>query len=255
MVLEKNSVIAVDIGNTSTLFGLFVKGRLVKRHRVLTEALKSLNAKVFKSWGSTGKVSILISSVVPGADQEIKRIFKVFGSRATVRFISAKNISHLVVRANKEEVGADRVVNAYAAWKLYGKELPLIIVDFGTATTFCAVNGNGEYLGGAIAPGIKISAAALHEKTAKLPLVDLKKPIKKVIGSTTKEAMESGLYLGYVAMVEGMVNRFKNALGGKAKVIGTGGYAPLIWRGTRVIDIIDPDLTLKGLALIGENND
>jgi len=142
-------------------------------------------------------------------------------------------------------------VNVYAAQKLFGK--PLIVIDFGTATTFCAVDKNGAYLGGAIAPGVNLSRSSLHEKTAKLPLVDLKFP-KKVIGDDTVSAMRSGIFWGYVGITEKMVRLFKEKLGKNAKVIATGGLAGVIAGKTDIIDTIEPNLTLIGLRMIGEIN-
>jgi type III pantothenate kinase len=148
-------------------------------------------------------------------------------------------------------VGADRIVDAAAVQKLYGG--PACIVDFGTATTFDALDKQGNYLGGAIAPGIGISADALFQRTSKLPRVDLVRP-PSVIGKNTIHAMQSGLLFGYVAMVEGMVTRFKKILGADMKVIGTGGLAEIVANETDIITIVAPWLTLDGLRMIWEMN-
>jgi type III pantothenate kinase len=148
-------------------------------------------------------------------------------------------------------VGADRIVDAAAAFRLYGG--PACIVDFGTATTFDAISSKGEYLGGAIAPGIGIAAQALFQRTAKLPRVDLIRP-PAAIGRNTVNAIQSGLLFGYVGLVEGMVARFREELGSEMKVIGTGGQADLIALETRVIEILAPWLTLDGLRMIYEMN-
>jgi type III pantothenate kinase len=148
-------------------------------------------------------------------------------------------------------VGADRIVDAAAAFRLYGG--PACIVDFGTATTFDALSSEGEYLGGAIAPGIGIAAQALFQRTAKLPRVDLVRP-PTAIGRNTVHAIQSGLLFGYVGLVEGMVARFREELGNEMKVIGTGGQADLIAHETRVIEILAPWLTLDGLRMIYEMN-
>ena len=148
---------------------------------------------------------------------------------------------------NPREVGADRIVNVAAAHHLYGG--PIIIADLGTATTFDAVSKEGDYLGGAIAPGIITSAEALFMRAAKLPRVELARP-QCVIGTNTITAMQSGIIFGYVGLVEGMVSRFQKELGGKAKVVATGGYAELIAKETAVIDMVNPNLTLIGLRLI-----
>jgi type III pantothenate kinase len=152
---------------------------------------------------------------------------------------------------NPREVGPDRVVNAAAGHKLYGG--PLIVIDMGTATTFDAVSKDGDYLGGAIAPGIGISAEALFERAAKLPRVELIRP-KKAIGRNTVAAMQSGLIFGYVGLVEGIATRMRKELGGEAKVIATGGLAGVIAKETDVVDVLEPDLTLIGLRLIYEMN-
>jgi type III pantothenate kinase len=149
------------------------------------------------------------------------------------------------------DVGADRVIDAVAAIKLYGP--PLIVVDFGTATVFDAISKDGDYLGGAIAPGIGISMEALFERTAKLPRIELERP-KSAIGKTTVAAIQSGIVFGYVGLIEGIVARMKEELEGDVKVIATGGLAPLIARETPVIQAVNLDLTLIGLHLIQEAN-
>jgi len=225
------AVLAIDIGNTSTSFGLFSGKKLKRKWRVGTLKLSTLRKLPVEG--------VIVSSVFPKADRIIKRLYP------QARFITAQNIKGLRIGIrNKSEVGADRVVNALAALRLYGK--PAIIVDFGTATTFDALSAGGEYLGGAIAPGIALTRDILHERTAKLPRIKIKPP-RRVIGNSTVEALRSGLVHGYAAMVEGMITRFKKNLGSKAKVIATGGYAELIGKYARGIDIIDEDLTLKGL--------
>jgi type III pantothenate kinase len=152
---------------------------------------------------------------------------------------------------NPKEVGADRIVNAAAAYKLYGG--PIIIVDFGTATTFCAVTKSGEYLGGAITPGVKISAEALFQRASKLPRVELAKPAK-VIGADTISAMQSGIIYGYAGLVDGIVERMKKELSMEARVIATGGLAELVSPETKTIQEIKPHLTLEGLRLLYEIN-
>ena len=145
------------------------------------------------------------------------------------------------------EVGADRIVNAVAAVHKYGK--PAIVVDFGTATTFDAITSEGEYRGGVIAPGIVISAEALYEHAARLPRIEIQKPAN-VIGSSTTASMQSGLFYGYVDLVDGIITRMKKELGSSTRVIGTGGQAPFISQETKSIEIVDPNLTLDGLQLV-----
>jgi type III pantothenate kinase len=149
------------------------------------------------------------------------------------------------------EVGADRIVNAVAAFEAYGG--PAIVVDFGTATTFDAVSGRGEYMGGIIAPGIGIAAEALFERTAKLPRIDIAKP-KSVVGKNTVASMQAGLFYGYLGLVEGIVTRMREEMGGEPVVLATGGLAHLILSESRLIHHVDPLLTLTGLRIIYERN-
>lgn len=200
---------------------------------------------------------VIICSVVPDVERKLKA--EIRKQLAVVPyFVTAENIPGIKVRMRKiSEVGADRVVDALAAYTLYGG--PCIVVDFGTATTFDVVSAKGEYLGGAIAPGISLARDALYSQTAKLPKVEIKAP-RNVIGKDTVSAMQSGLVYGYVALVEGMVEKLAMAYrpidlqAHRPKVIATGGYAQLICKYTRVVDTIDQELTLKGLRMIGEMN-
>jgi type III pantothenate kinase len=162
----------------------------------------------------------------------------------------------VVLYEPKTDVGADRVVNAVAAYELYGRprQAPLIVVDFGTATTFDAITGRGEYLGGVICPGVQISADALFQRAARLPRVDVQKP-RTVIGRTTVTSMQSGLFFGYVGMVDGIVARMRGELGEpRAYCVGTGGLAEIISAETDTIELVNPDLTLIGLRMIWERN-
>lgn len=249
-------LLAVDIGNTNIVFGLFKGDKLIRTWRSETNHKRSLNEysreinEVFTSAGIRPEEikGVIVSSVVPGMDGLIRELSTdLFGSEP--KFISADSFKDLKVLVNKEEVGADRLVNAWAAYKIYGG--PVIVVDFGTATTFCAVSAKGEYLGGAIAPGVGMARDALHEKTARLPRIDIEFP-KKAIGRSTLEAMRSGLFFGYVEMAKGMVARLKKETGGRPKVVATGGFAGTIQKNLKVFDEVDQDLTLKGLRLLWE---
>jgi len=238
-------LLAVDVGNTDIVYGLFSGQKLVKTWRfpASTNGMPRLKGQIHQ---------IMVSSVVPSLDQRLAKTLKrCFG--VVPVFVSAANIPMQVRVRNKKEVGADRLVDAFAVLKLYG--VPAIIVDFGTATTFDVVSAKGEYKGGVIAPGITLARDALYNRTAKLPKVKIAAP-RNVVGKDTVSAMQSGLVYGYVALVEGVVERIRHSVFGirhcRVRVVATGGLAGLICKHTTVIDTIDPDLTLKGLRLIGE---
>lgn len=238
-------LLAIDLGNTNVVFGLFRNRRLIREWRYPTKKFRvpKIRSKVR---------AVVVASVVPCLNRKLKsRIRREFGCPSF--WVTAKNIPGLWVRPkNKREIGADRVVDALAALTLY--KGPLVVVDFGTATTFDAISTRGEYLGGAIAPGVVLARDALYEQAAKLPRVKISAP-KGVIGKNTVSAMQSGLVYGYVAMVEGMVKRMKSEIlnpKSETKVIATGGLSKLICKYTKVVDKIDTRLTLKGLQIIGE---
>ena len=240
-------LLAVDIGNTSTHFGVFRGDKLLKEWRVLTGRISEYQNIRKRISENRYKVirTVVVASVVPQANKFIKKIFP------GALFVDHKNIGIKINTKKPAEVGADRLVDALAAYKLYGG--PCIVVDFGTATTFDVISAKGEYLGGAIAPGVLLARDSLHQKTAKLPLIAIKAPTK-TIGCDTVEAMRSGLVFGYVAMVEGMVKRIKSEVQSpksKVKVIATGGLAEMICKYTTVVDRIDMELTLKGLNYVG----
>lgn len=241
-------LLAIDIGNTNIVFGVFSGKKIVKQWRVSTPKTTLQGLPTIK-----GIDQIIVASVVPSLDKPLaKLLIKKYGVKP--RFVTAGNILGIKVKLRaKRQIGADRVVDALAAYKLYGGSA--IVVDFGTATTFDVISAKGEYLGGAIAPGILLARDALHAQTAKLPRIDLQAP-RSVVGKNTTEAIRSGLVLGYVAMVEGLVARIKNEsrfTNHEPRVIATGGLARLICKYTEVIDIIDENLTLKGLMLCQKN--
>jgi len=243
-------LLAIDVGNTNIAYGLFNERKLIRVWREPTPTKEMRDVRCEMRGGNKRDIdAVIISSVVPRLDKVLEKSIRKQLKLKPV-FATHKNIGLRIKLKEKAQVGADRLVNAYAVSKLYG--YPAIIVDFGTATTFCAVNSKGEYLGGAIAPGIRLSAEALHFKTAKLPLIDFGMA-EQSIGGDTKSAMLSGLYFGYISLVEGMIARFRKEIGAKARVIATGGYSSLIGKKTRIFDIIDPDLTLKGLRIVWED--
>jgi type III pantothenate kinase len=254
-------ILVIDVGNTNVDFAFYEGKNMVKRWWRPTANSQIQTSKQIKQ--NKAKIEkVIISSVVPAVDQRLKRaVQRLWGIKP--HFVTAENISGIRVRVRKKkEVGADRVVDALAAYKLYGG--PAIIVDFGTATTFDVITANGEYLGGAIAPGISLARDALYNQTAKLPKIAIQAP-KLVIGNDTESAMQSGLVYGYVAMVEGMIGRIitefrKQKVESRKRkagvnVIATGGLARLICKYTNIVDKIDDNLTLEGLRMIGEELD
>jgi len=190
---------------------------------------------------------VALCSVVPPLTATFEELFQRYFHISLLVVEAGVKTGVRIRMDNPREVGADRIANAVAAHQLYGG--PIIIADLGTATTFDTVSKEGDYLGGAIAPGIVTAAEALFMRAAKLPRVELVRPTQ-VIGTSTIAAMQSGIVFGYVALVEGMVARIQKELGGKTKVVATGGYAELIAKETSVIDVINPTLTLTGLRLI-----
>ena len=252
-------LIAFDIGNTSIAIGLFDGERLAATWRIGTDERRHpdeygvLLTGLLDTAGidrSQIKASIVACDVPPLTPTFESACRRYFGSPPMVVGSGLKT-GIRILYDNPRDVGADRIVDAVAATKLYG--VPHVVVDFGTATVFDAVNKDGDYLGGALAPGIMIAAEALYARAAKLYRVQLERP-KSAIGKNTVAAMQSGILFGYVGLVEGLVKRFKEELGGEATVIGTGGWAKVVSRETDVIDVIDEDLTLTGLRLLYEMN-
>lgn len=252
-------LLTIDIGNTNLTLGLYEGEKLGPRWRLATvhermpdeyglQFLGLLGHADFQPIDLTG---ICLASVVPPlTGKVVEACIKYLGQEPLVVDTGVKT----GVRIRYEDpraVGADRIVDAAAVQRLYGG--PACVVDFGTATTFDAINKDGDYLGGAIAPGIGIAAEALFLRTAKLPRVDLQRP-PTAIGRNTVHAMQSGLLFGYVSLVEGMVARFRAELGAETKVIATGGLAEIVARETEVIQIIAPWLTLDGLRIVWELN-
>jgi type III pantothenate kinase len=250
-------LLVIDIGNSNTSLGVFdgetlaahwrlttARSRTVDEWGVLARNLFALASLDFKSIKA-----IAIASVVPPLDFTLKRMAETYFQLTPLFIDHTINTGVPILYQPPSEVGADRIVDAVAAIAKYGA--PCIIVDFGTATTFDTIDANGAYLGGVITPGITISSDALFDRAAKLPRVEIKRPAK-VIGSTTIEAMQSGLYHGYVGLVDGILKKMLNELGGSPRVIATGGLAPLIAKGSEYVELVDETLTLEGLRLVYE---
>jgi len=252
-------LLAIDIGNTNITFGLYEGDTLGPRWRIRTihdkmpDEYGILIDQLFRRRGyRPEQVSgIAIASVVPPLTPIFEQVCREYMEQEPLVVDSSVQTGVPILYDPPRAVGADRVVDAAAVLAMYS--VPACVVDFGTATTFDAVSAEGDYLGGAIAPGVGISAHALFERTAKLPRVELTRP-PSAIGGNTVHSMQSGLLFGYVGLVEGMVARFKAELGPETCVIATGGLAGMIARETDVIDVVDPWLTLHGLRIIYELN-
>jgi type III pantothenate kinase len=250
-------LLVIDAGNTNTSLGVFNDTELVAHWRLTTSRARTVDEygvharNLFELAGLDFKTidAIAISSVVPPLNFTLKRMAEVY-FHLTPLFVDHTTDTGLkILYKPPADVGADRIVDAVAAIEKYGA--PCIVVDFGTATTFNAISKNAEYLGGVITPGITISSDALFERTAKLPRVEIKRPLK-VIGSSTIDAMQSGLYHGFSGLVDGILRKMIDELGGSARVIATGGLAPLIATGSELIELVDDTLTLEGLRLVYE---
>lgn len=257
-------LLAFDVGNTNIVLGLFEDRKLVTNWRMATDNNKSADEYgilindflKYEGYSSSDIDDIIISTVVPSILFTLQHLsIKYFNKKAIV-IESGVKTGLIIKYDNPKQVGADRIVNAVAAFNKY--KGPLIIIDFGTATTFCAVSDKAEYLGGTIAPGIKISSEALFEKTSKLPKVELEAP-GKVICKNTIESMQAGLVYGSMGRVEFIVKKMKEELlqicpEKEAVVVATGGLSTLIEKGVGCIDHVDKMLTLEGLELIYEKN-
>lgn len=252
-------ILVFDVGNTNMVIGVLERDKLLTHWRIRTDKLRTADEygmilkSLFQERGlERSKITaVIISSVVPNLMMELGGMSKqYFHCQPLVIGPGVKN-GLAIKYENPREVGADRVVNAVAGFHKYGG--PLIIVDFGTATTFCVISAQGEYLGGAIAPGINISTEALVARASKLPRIELIKP-KSLIGKNTVASMQAGIIYGFVGQVEGIINRMKNELNVNPVVVATGGLASLIAEETEAIDIIDEFLTLDGLRIIYEMN-
>ena len=252
-------LLTIDIGNTNIVFGVFEDKKLVNHWRIVTHKDKTedeygiLIVNLYRAAGidMAKTKGVIVSSVVPPMVSTFESLCRKY-FHITPLFVGPGVKTGMPIRYdNPHEVGADRIVNAIAAYDKYKHSL--VVVDFGTATTFDYISPRGEYMGGAIAPGIVISSEALFMRASKLPRIELIRP-EFVIGKNTNSSLQAGIVFGYIAMVDGIIEKIKQEVKTDPRVVATGGLAPLIAEGSKTIEEVDPLLTLTGLRLIYEKN-
>lgn len=252
-------LLAIDAGNTNITVGLFERDRILTRWR-----LRTVHERTPDEWGIQLRSlfalenfafdqvdGVAAATVVPPLESSLTAMARRYFGADPFWITGTTDTGLSILYDNPREVGADRIVNAVAALEKYGG--PCIVVDLGTAITFDAVSARREYLGGVICPGIGISIAGLFQKTARLPMVDFRDP-GRLIGTNTVASMQSGLYYGLIAMIDGIVERMAAELGPGTRTVATGGHAALVTRGSKWVKTADEDLTLEGLRLIWEKN-
>ena len=252
-------LLVIDVGNTNMVLGVYKDTELLDHWRISTDRQRTtdeygvLIRELFylNDFRADDINAIIISSVVPPVVPTLERMCQRYFGLSPLLSGPGVKTGMDIRYDNPREVGADRIVNAVAAYEKYGG--PVIIVDLGTATTFCAVDAKGVYLGGSICPGIGISTEALVQRTAKLPRIELKRT-DSVICRNTIESMQAGVFYGFVGQVEGIVSRMRRELDMSARVVATGGLAVVIAPATKAIDVVEPMLTLEGLRIIYERN-
>ena len=252
-------LLAVDVGNTNIAIGVFKDEKLIKNWKIYSDREKTSDeySITLLNLFSIAKLErkeinrVILSSVVPPLTPVFQALSQnLFEVKPMVVGPGLKT-GMPILYDNPFEVGADRIVSSIAAHHKFGG--PSIVVDFGTATTFDVISSEGEYLGGAIAPGVQIAAEALYLKTAKLPRIEIKRP-KRAIGRTTVTSMQSGLYFGYIGLVSNIIEEIKKELGQSAQTIATGGFALQVFREIKAIDFHEPDLVLEGLRILHDRN-
>lgn len=251
-------LLVIDVGNTNIVVGVFKKDQLITNWRIRTERnttedeFNLLASGLFAGRGISSKdiERTIISCVVPPMVTILDSFCQKYLGHCPTWVDATSYRGMPILLPNPSEVGADRIVNAVAAYRQFRSSL--VVIDFGTATTFDAVSPKGEYLGGVICPGIMISAEALFRKASKLPRVEIFSPSDKVIGNTTIHSIQSGIIYGYAGLVDGVVKRMRREMGTDPKVVATGGLAELLAGVTDSIDTVNRDLTLAGLRIISE---
>ena len=253
-------ILVFDVGNTNIVLGIYNGKKLIESYRLSTKSNKTADefGMIVNSLFQYKGISLLdieavvISSVVPNLMYSLEHMARKYCGVNPLIVEPGTKTGMNIKYDNPKEVGADRIVNGVAAYELYGG--PIIVVDFGTATTFCLISDKCEYIGGIIAPGIRLSADALFEKAAKLPRIELIKP-PQVVCKNTVSSMQSGMVYGYAGLVDAIVERMRNELDDHSiKSVATGGMAKMISAETKGIDIVDSTLTLEGLRIIYERN-